>query len=140
MKTLEKRLTEVAVSPLPVVSGGTALGLAMRGRGGGGRRAGGGRVLVGPIGDGAGSNPGQGQATCGASFTALLPVGSGIKEGGVEVHGAWQVKWLVAAIQNSHHKQTSMKYFVNFLGHFKPIQRILGLCSLLNPSLRLNQY
>lgn len=88
------------MSPLPVVSGGTALGLAMRGGGGGGRRAGGGRVLVGPIGDGAGSNPGQGQATCGASLTALLSIGSGIKEGGVEVHNAWQVKCLVAAIQN----------------------------------------
>lgn len=100
MKTLEKRLTEVAVSPLPVVSGGTALGLAMRGGGGGGRRAGGGRVLVGPIGDGAGSNPGQGQATCGASLTALLSFGRGIKEGGVEVRSAWQVKWLVAGVQN----------------------------------------
>lgn len=81
MKRLEKRLTEVAVSPLPVVGGGTALRLAMRGGGGGGGRAGGGRVLVGPVGDGAGSNPGQGQATCGASLTALLSFVSGIEEG-----------------------------------------------------------
>lgn len=84
MKRLEKRLTEVAVSPLPVVGGGTALGLAMRGGGGGGGRAGGGRVLVGPVGDGAGSNPGQGQATCGASLTALLSLVSGIEEGGID--------------------------------------------------------
>lgn len=69
---LEKRLTEVTVSSLPVVGGGTTLGLAMRGGGGRRRGAGGRGVLVGPVGDWAGSYPRQGQATCGASVTALL--------------------------------------------------------------------
>lgn len=100
MKRLEKKLTEVAVSPLPVVGGGTALGLAMRGGGGGGRRAGGGRVLVGPIGDRAGSNSSQGQATCGPSLTALLSSLSGIEEGVIDKftrHVA--VKMALSAIQ-----------------------------------------
>lgn len=69
---LEKRLTEVTMSSLPVVGGGTALGLAMRGGGGGGGASGRG-VLVGSIGDGAGPYTScQGQATCGVSLTALL--------------------------------------------------------------------
>lgn len=69
---LDKRLTEVTMSSLPVVGRGTALGLAMRGGGGGGGGTSGRGVLVGSIGDWTGSYPCQGQATCGASLTALL--------------------------------------------------------------------
>lgn len=67
----EERLTEVAVSPLPVVGGGAALALAVRGGGGGGRAAGWG-VFVGAVGDRAGSHPRQGQGAGCASVTALL--------------------------------------------------------------------
>jgi len=88
--TEEKRLTEVTVSSLPVVGGGTALGLAMRGGGGGGGGASGWGVLVGPVGDGARSYPRQGQVTSSAGITALLWCPTGKRQEGVREIGEFK--------------------------------------------------
>ena len=63
------------MSSLPVVGGGAALGLAMGGGGGGRGGAGGRGVLVGSVGDGAGSYPCQGQTAgrTGLACPVLLP-------------------------------------------------------------------
>ena len=72
------------MSPLPVVGGGTALGLAMGGGRGGRGGAGGRGVLVGAVGDGARSYPRQGQ-TAGRTGLACPILLAGTTDTGGEI-------------------------------------------------------